>query len=118
MGIPIEFSPDLALRDMKEYKAGRRKEEECLPEKLEVGKIHNFLKKDQRSYWFYGGVPLIETKGNWELSPPIASVQILEATHFLENGEVFTRGKYKILEIIDDKNIPYDYFNRLGFAEK
>ncbi len=35
MGIKVEFNPDLALRDISEYKEGRRKQEECLPEKLE-----------------------------------------------------------------------------------
>ena len=48
MGIAVEFNPDLALRDISEFKAGRRKIEECIPEKLEVGKVHDFFKKEQR----------------------------------------------------------------------
>lgn len=37
MGIKVEFNPDLALRDMAEYKKGNRKIEECLPENMEAG---------------------------------------------------------------------------------
>jgi hypothetical protein len=51
MGIQVEFNPDLALRDISEFKKGNRKEEECIPENLEAGKIYPFLKKDQRNYW-------------------------------------------------------------------
>lgn len=34
MGIKVEFNPDLALRDISEYKSGRRKKEECVPDPL------------------------------------------------------------------------------------
>ncbi len=51
MGITVDFNPDLALRNIKEFKEGRRKLEECIPEKLEIGKSYNFLKKGQRLYW-------------------------------------------------------------------
>lgn len=117
MGIPIEFNPDLALRNIAEYKAGQRQREECIPEKLEVGGVYKFLKKDQRNYWFFGPIPLIETKGNWQFSLPLASVQILEATHFLKGDQIYTKGKYKILEILKDKDVLYDFFNRTGFDE-
>lgn len=39
MGIQVEFNPDLALRNISEFKKGNRKEDECIPEKLETGKI-------------------------------------------------------------------------------
>lgn len=117
MGIPVEFAPDMALRNIKEYKEGRRKIEECIPEKLKIGKIYSFLKSEQKNYWLYGKVPLLETKGKGVLSEPIAGVKILEATHFLENGEVFTKGKYQVLELLEGKKILYDYFNRIGFDE-
>ena len=118
MGIPIEFNPDLALRDISEYKSGKRKKEECIPVKLEVGKVYKFLKKEQRVYWLYGPVPLIETKGNKMFSSPKASVRILESTHFFHQGEVYTKGTYKIIKIFTDiegKNLPYDYLQRNGF---
>ena len=50
MGINIEFNPDLALRNIEEFKKGGRKEKECVPEQLEVGKTYPFLKKGQRNY--------------------------------------------------------------------
>jgi len=62
MGIQIEFNPDLALRNISEYKKGKRKREECIPEKLQKGKIYNFLKESQRNYWLEGELPLLETK--------------------------------------------------------
>lgn len=110
MGIAVEFNPDLALRDISEFKAGRRKIEECIPEDLEVGKIYEFLKKEQRIYYLLGEVSLIETVGKGGLfSKPRAVVEILEVTHFKQDGEVYTKGKYKILEALEiDKNISFE----------
>lgn len=111
MGIKVEFNLDLALRDIYEYKAGRRKIEECIPEDLEEGSVYDFLKKEQRLYWFHGEIPLIETKGGEILSRPKASIIILEATHFMENGDVWTRGKYKVIKVLDDKEIYFEYLD-------
>ena len=97
MGIQVEYNPDLALRNISEYNNGNRKVEECVPENLEAEKTYKFLKKDQRNYWLSGEIPLVETKGNQELSRPIASIIILEATHFVEGDEVYTKGKYRII---------------------
>lgn len=109
MGIKVEFNPDLALRDIGEFKKGKRKIEECIPEKLRVGKVYNFLKKEQRIYWFEGDVSLIETttKGG-SFSQPVANVQLLEVTHFLQDGEVWTKGKYKVIEIFNDDKIHFE----------
>lgn len=114
MGIVVEFNPDLALRDIKEYKAGKRKKEECIPENLAKGKVYSFLKKDQRNYWLFGEIPLIETKGNQKLSRPIASIQILEATHFCDHNQMFTKGKYKVIEVFKGDNIYFECFDRAG----
>ncbi|GAJ12341.1 unnamed protein product, partial [marine sediment metagenome] len=73
MGIQIEFNPDLALR---KFGTPGRLEEECLPKTLIVGEMHQFLKKGQRVYWLEGEIPLLETKGNQQLSRPLASIQI------------------------------------------
>jgi hypothetical protein len=91
MGIQIEFNPDLALRNISEFKSGNRKIEECIPENLKAGKIYPFLKRDQRNYWLLGEIPLIETRGNGDLSGPKASIVILEATHFVDNNTLYTR---------------------------
>lgn len=113
MGIAVEFNPDLALRNILEYKNGKRKIEECIPEKLEKGKTFSFLKRGQRNYWLLGEMPLVETKGNQQLSKPKASIVLLEATHFVENGEAFTRGKYKIIAVFNDEKIHFDGFARI-----
>lgn len=114
MGIQTEYNPDLALRNIEEFKKGKRKKDECIPENLAKEQIHEFLKKGQRNYWIEGEIPLLETKGNQQLSTPLASIIILEATHFLANGEPWTKGKYKVVEVFDqnDKEI---HFN--GFAK-
>jgi len=114
MGVKVEFNPDLALRDIAEFKKGKRKAEECIPEKLKVGRIYNFLKKEQRNYWLHGEIPLLETKGGEVLSRPKASIVILEATHFVENGEVFTKGKYKVIEVFEDDKIYFESMDRVG----
>ncbi len=115
MGIKIEFNPELALRNILEFKSGEKKIEECIPENLEEGKIYDFLKREQRNFWLKGEIPLIETKGNGNYSRPIASVIILEATHFdNDNSETCTKGKYKIVEIFKDKEIHFEATDRIG----
>jgi hypothetical protein len=113
MGIKVEFNPDLALRSFEEFKNGNRKKEECLPEVLTANQVYDFLKRDQRNYWLMGELPLLETKGNQVLSRPKASIIILEATHFLQDGEVWTKGKYKIVEVFDDNKCHFDGFSKV-----
>jgi hypothetical protein len=100
MGIKVEFNPDLALRSIEECKAGRREVEECIPEPLEEGKSYAFFKSGQRLYNIGGKTPLLRTEGNEKLSEPLASVRILEVTHFLKEGEAFTRGTYIVDRVI------------------
>ena len=114
MGIKVEYNPDLALRDISEYKNGNRKIEECIPEDIEAEKIYSFLKRDHRNYWLFGEIPLIETKGNEVLSRPKASIIILEATHFVEDGIAYTKGKYKVVEVFKDDKIYFEGFDRIG----
>lgn len=114
MGIRVEFNPDLALRNNSEFEVGNRKIEECIPKVLEIGKIYDFLKTDQRNYWLLGEIPLLETKGGAVLSRPIASVIILEATHFVKGGEIFTKGKYKIVDIFNDSEIHFESYAKVG----
>jgi hypothetical protein len=91
MGIKVEFNPDLALKNISEFKKGKRKKEECIPENLKTGKVYNFLKSGQRLFWLSdskfwenGQMPLCETSGQEKLSRPLASIKILEVTHFLK----------------------------------
>jgi len=112
MGIQVEFNPDLALRNISEFKNGNRKFEECVPENLIPGNIYNFLKKGQRLYWFYGEVELIETTTvGGTFSKPLASVIIMEVKHFLDNGEVWTGGIYKIEKVFPDAKNNSDVSN-------
>ena len=114
MGINIEFNPDLALRNISEFKNGNRKEQECVPEPLAEGKVYPFLKSGQRNYWLHGELPLLETKGNAVLSRPKASIIILEATHFLDNKQPFTKGRYKVVEVFQDDAIHFESYARAG----
>lgn len=122
MGIPVEFNPDLALRDVSEFEAGRRKIEECVPKNLEEGEMYDFLKKGQRlfylsdsEFWGNGQMPLCKTAGNEELSRPLASIKMIEATHFLENGECWTKGKYKVVSVFDinDETVHFEACKRI-----
>jgi hypothetical protein len=115
MGIQVEFNPDLALRNISAYKSGKRKIEECIPKPLKKGKVYNFLKKGLRIYylsdnlfWGKGQIPLMRTQGDEKLSRPLASIKILEATHFLNKGEIWTKGKYKVIEVFKDKKIHFE----------
>ncbi len=110
MGIKVEFNPDLALRNISEYKSGKRKIEECIPDFLEAGQIYPFLKLGQRNYWFYGEIPLLETQGNEILSRPKASIVILEATHYIKDSVLYTKGKYKVIEVFDDNDIHFESY--------
>jgi hypothetical protein len=115
MGIVTEYNPDLALRNIEEFKKGNRKVEECIPENITIGEVYDFLKKGQRNYWIEGEVPLLETKGNQQLSSPLASIIILEATHFLSDNEPWTKGKFKVVEIFgkDDGKIHFNGFDKV-----
>ena len=110
MGIQVEFNPDLALRNISEFRNGNRKKEECIPERLEAGKVYDFLKQGQRNYFLEGEIPLLETKGSQVLSKPMASIIILEAIHILINGKPCTKGRYKVVEVFD-RDYPKVHFN-------
>lgn len=65
------------------------------------------------NYWLFGEIPLVETQGNEVLSRPKASIIILEATHFVKDKETYTKGKYKVVEIFQDKKIYFEGFDRI-----
>lgn len=115
MGIQVEHNPELALRNIDEYRKGSRKEGECIPENIKAGQIYDFLKSGQRNYRLQGEIPLVETKGNQQVSKTLASIIILEATHFLSDDQPWTRGRYKVIETFDqnDNRIHFDGFNRI-----
>ena len=112
MGIEAEFNPDLALRVFSECLKGGRAGSECIPNSLIAGKVYPFMKKGQRNYYLPEEVPLRITEGDGVLHKPIASVQILYATHYLDYGEVWTKGQYRVIDVFDaDDDRPH--FNGL-----
>jgi len=112
MSITAEYCPELCLREFKSF---NRESEECVPERLEVNQSYPFLKKGQRHFWLNGEVALRKTQGNEQLSRPIASIIILESTHFIKNQEVWTRGIFKVTEIYnpDDPTIHFETTDKI-----
>ena len=108
----LEFNPVLALRNISEYKNGHRKIEECIPENLEAGKTYQFLKHGQRSFWMNGEVPVVETDGK-DVSRPFGSIQITETVHFIENGQINTRGTYKVVDVFKDKDVHFEGLEKI-----
>lgn len=108
MSINVRFAPDLVLRNFSEHLSGAKQKEECIPQDLKKDGVYSFLKKGQRVYWLDGEQPLLEKSIDDEISPPIASVILLEATHFKEGGKIWTRGKYKVKKLLAKGEV---YFN-------
>jgi len=48
MGILVEFNPDLALRNISEYKTGKRQLAECIPADIKVWQNLPLFKKKAR----------------------------------------------------------------------
>ncbi len=110
----MEFNPDLALRNIQHFNSGKRQKEECIPKPLEEGGVYNFLKEGQRNYWLEGELPLLETEGGGQLSRPRASIVILEATHLLKNGKIYTKGKYQVKKILEEgEGIYFEGFSKV-----
>lgn len=119
MGINVEFNPDLCLRHCK--RASGRHHDECIPSPLEEGRVYSFLKHGQRNYWFDGEIPLYETEGNGPVGAPVASIQIIEATHFADSGgKMFTRGRYRVIEVFDPKDdeVKFNGLQRIKSSSK
>lgn len=114
MGIQIEFNPDLALRA---YNTPNRSPEECLPSKLEIGGVYEFLKKGYRTYWVEGAVPLYETKGNGDLSRPLAAISIHEPRLVRDDAlDLWTHGIYVVHALFDptDTSVYFEGMSWLG----
>ncbi len=117
MGIQVEFNPDLALRNIAEFEAGRRKKAECIPLPLETGKVYPFLKNGQRLYWLHGEIPLLQTQGDEKLSRPVASVVIKWAKHFMVRGKLFTTGEFEVIEVFNDEKIHFESYARTEYKK-
>jgi hypothetical protein len=104
----MKFAPDLVLRNFSEYEKGQKKKEECIPAGLNENNIYEFLKTGQRAYWLEGEQPLLEKSEAGHVSAPIASVVILEVTHFIESKIIYTKGKYRVIKVLAKDEV---YFN-------
>ncbi len=92
----FELNQVLALRA---YVTKDRRPEECLPERLFKGEIGWFLKSGRRVYPDNNICDLHETKGDEQVSRPLAKIFLIESIHFSEDGKSWTRGKYEIREV-------------------
>ena len=97
MRMKIKYDSNLCLR---RHGTPDRSFMENLPKDLVMNRTYYFLKTGKREFFIEGKIPLRETDGNGNLSRPLANVRIPEYTHFLKDGEVYTRGEYVILEIL------------------
>lgn len=114
MGIEVEFHLELALASIKRYRSKKANLEECVPDNLKPGEVYNFLRRGQGIYWMEDEIPLVEISHNGELSKPLASITILEETHFRKNNQIYIRGKYKIVEVftVNDNLIHFEGMRR------
>lgn len=108
MSINMRFAPDLVLRNYSEYLNKTKQKEECIPNNLQEEEVYSFLKLGQRAYWLDGEQPLLEKSSDGSISQPIASVIILEATHFKKDDNIWTRGTYLVKRVLHEGEI---YFN-------
>ncbi len=108
MGIESIFNFVLALRNSEEARTGARESDECIPERLVSGESYRFLKKGQRLFLMTEEIPLVESLGARRVSSPLASIRMLEVTHFVEKGEVWTRGRYMVIETSASGQVRFD----------
>ena len=104
----MQFAPDLVLRNMQASHEDNRLPEECIPEQLQEGAQYEFLKEGQRAYWLDGEQPLLEKLADGSLSPPQASIRILEVIHFKKDDKIYTLGKYLVVKVLNENEIYFD----------
>ncbi len=102
MEIKTEFESALILHNMREFVLDKQKFDECIPENMKEDREYGFIVSGQRNYWLLGKFPLHEKGEDGSVAEnPRAIINIFEVTHFIDDmGQICTRGKYKILQII------------------
>ena len=53
------------------------------------------------------------TAASWGYSRPKASIKITEVTHFFNQGKIWSKGKYKVIEIFTDDRIHFEGYWRV-----
>jgi hypothetical protein len=97
MSLAISYCKLLALRA---HNTPGRRPEECLPQSMSPEKVYPFDKSEQRVFDIQRTIPLHETKGGEQLSRPIALIEIIEPVHYKKDGDIWTRGKYRVKRLI------------------
>lgn len=92
------YNTDLALIDRNDS-SGHRPEER-MPEELEVGRIYPFIKKGHRTYEPFSEVTLLEMKRSEVLFSLVARVTILSVEYVVEEGQSYTKGEYRVEELL------------------
>ena len=102
MDIKPEFESEICLHNVREFVADKRKFDECIPENLKEGREYGFLLEGQKFFGLLGKYPLVELKEDGKTPGPTrALINLLEVAHFLGDKNVFTKGRYKILRVMD-----------------
>ena len=96
----MEKNNDLALFASSVCKKGHHKSGECIPEHIELGATYDFLKKGHRTYEVPGEVTLLEMQPDEVLFDIRARVEITDVSYEIEEGQSYTKGQYKVLEIL------------------
>ncbi len=102
MSSHIVYNTDLALYSHEECLNEMHVPDECLPEKLELGKTYPFLKVGHRNYEINGRVTLLMIKPNEVLFTMRAEVEIVESFFVIENSCSYTRGHYTVLQFLSE----------------
>jgi hypothetical protein len=104
MELTPTFESELALWNIREFVTDKKKFDECIPENFKEGREYNFLLEGQKFFGLFAKFPLVEIGGNSNgMNNTRALINIIEVTHFLDNGKLFTKGKYRILRVVSDK---------------
>lgn len=91
---------DLGLYSYSEFKSGKRKLQECVPESLELGSEHPFLKA---GHWLYekdSVITLLELAKDDVLFKMRAQVRITDTGFMVEDGQSYTQGLYLVEELL------------------
>jgi hypothetical protein len=72
------------------------------PVELKLNKTYEFIIRGQRVYPLKTDITLRQIDSTGKPLRELALVRIIEATHFLLEGEVMTKGLYNVLEVYEN----------------
>ena len=92
---------DLGLYSYSEFKSGKHKLSECVPELLEAGHDYPFMKAGHWNYADDASVTLLELAKDDVLFKMRAMVRIEESSFMVEDGQSYTQGMYRVEELLE-----------------